>query len=80
MRACAFTLHPLSNLRVGDRPYTCVEKSLSSFITRSQPKHAQICHYYSRSRHGPDLDFTCDRQLMHEVAIARRLRFVPLAQ
>ena len=41
MRACAFTLHPHSNLScIGDRPHACVGKSLPSFITCSQPnKH-----------------------------------------
>ena len=46
MRAYAFSFHPHSDLsRSGDRPYTRVDESWSSFITRSQPKHAQICHY-----------------------------------
>ena len=54
MRACAFTLHPHSNWsRVDDRPCTRTENSWSSF-TPSQPKHAQICHFCSRSWHGHD--------------------------
>ena len=84
MRACAFTLHPHSNLaRVGDRPYARVDKSWSSFITCSQPKHAQFRYCCSRSRHGHDRHALHSRihfrrQLMHEVATASRLRFVRL--
>ena len=50
LRARAFPLHPHFNLScICDRPYTCVNKSWSSFITSGQPKHAQICHYCSNS-------------------------------
>ena len=66
-----------------NRPYTCVDRSWSSFIARGEPKHGHIRHFRSDSWHGHDLRHALILVLTSNISSctklrARHLRFTQL--